>query len=78
VSESVQTFDYDNTEYFYVKACFALFLLFQLISWLQKDKLELHYNTKNPLMVDFVKKTNITTMWFRPHFLGLTPATQTL
>ena len=48
----------------------AFLLLCKLCTYRWRSPLELHYDKKNKLFQEFVKKTNITTMEYEPYILA--------
>jgi len=70
-------FDFDQN-YFYWKVLFVLVVLIKATSMWQRSPLTLYYNKKNRLMSEFIEKTKVSQLEYRPYWLCVTPFLQTL
>ena len=71
-------FDYD-ADYFYLKVMLVVFILFKLVSIRQSSVLTLHYSrASDGLMKDFVEKSKISKLAYRPYWFCLNPFLQTM
>lgn len=66
-----------SADYFYWKVVASAILICFLIAKYQARPMKMYYNSKDKLMKEFIEKTNIKNMIFRPFFLCLTPFSQT-
>jgi len=72
---NLSLFDFDS-DYFYLKVLIVVIIIFKLISNKQTSPLTLHYNKHDKLMVDFVQRSKIAQLVYRPFWLCVSPALQ--
>lgn len=65
-------FDIDQ-DYFLLKACLCVVIVCQLIAYMQVETLQIHHSKSNKLMTDFVAKTQVSQMKYRPWLFALNP-----
>ena len=66
--EEVET---GTSEYSLYKVVLAFALICMTVAWFHSSGMQFHYNKKNKLMTEFLEKSNISNMYYRPYFLCL-------
>ena len=70
---SLFTFEQD---YFYLKVAIVFIILCKLLSNRQTTQLKFHYNRADRLMTEFIGRTKITQLVYRPYWLSISPFLQ--
>jgi len=65
-------FDFAET-YFWCKVIACVLVICQLIAIYQQSKITLHYNKLNKLNSEFIEKSNIKNMIYRPWIFAINP-----
>ena len=74
---SLFTFDSDSfKDYFYLKVLLVGIILCKLLSNKQTTSLKFHYNRSSRLMTEFIGRSKITQLVYRPYWLAITPFLQ--
>lgn len=67
-----------ESDYLYLKVCLVLIILCKLTAIRQTTRLDLQFNRSNRLMKQFVERTNITHLVYRPYWVSITPLLQAI
>ena len=67
-----------ESDYFYLKVALVFIIICKLLSIRQTSQLKFHYNRSNRLMSEFIGRSKITQLVYRPYWLSITPFLQAL
>ena len=67
-----------ESDYFYLKVALVFIILCKLLSIRQTTQLKFHYNRSNRLMTEFIGRSKITQLVYRPYWLSISPLLQAL
>ena len=60
-------------DYFYLKVFLIIYSVLRLITIYQQSGLKLEYSKDNKLFAEFVEKSNITNLIYRPYWTCIAP-----
>jgi hypothetical protein len=65
-------------DYFYSKLFLLFLLICRIVTYFQQGPLTFHYDKKNRLFEEFLAKSAVTKLVYKPYFVAFTPAIMVL